>query len=100
MHDQAREVMETSPPSAYRFKTGDVVRVRQDVPGGNPRTPKYVRGCEGVVAAVHGSVPNPLDHRGVYPPLYTVVFQVRAVFPGRGDGQLHVDIHEEWLAPA
>lgn len=90
----------SSPSSGYRFRTGDQVRVRQAMPTGNPRTPKYVRGKEGVVAAIHGSISNPLDHRGLYPPLYTVVFQIREVFPGRGDGKLHVDVHEDWLEPA
>jgi hypothetical protein len=93
-------VTETPTPAGYRFRAGDVVRVRQDVPTGGPRTPKYVRGKRGVIAAIHGSLPNPLDHRGLYPPLYTVVFQIREVFPERGDGQLHVDVHEDWLEPA
>lgn len=94
---QAASVTETS---GYRFRTGDTVRVRRDLAAGNPRTPRYVRGKAGVVAALHGSIPNPLDHRGLYPPLYTIVFQVRDVFPGRGDGTLHVDVHEDWLEPA
>lgn len=84
----------------HRFKTGDVVRVRQEMPTGNPRTPRYVRGKAGVVAAVHGTMANPLDHRGVYPPLYTIVFPIADVFPGRGHGTLHVDVHEDWLEPA
>lgn len=91
---------ETPAREGFRFQPGDVVRVRGDVLTGGPRTPKYVRGRQGVVADIHGSIANPLDHRGLYPPLYTVVFQIRDVFPGRGDGQLHVDVHEEWLEPA
>jgi hypothetical protein len=89
-----------SEASSARFKTGDGVRVREGVAGGNPRTPPYVRGKDGVVVAVHGSIPNPLEHRGVYPPLYTVAFRIRTLFAGRGDGTLHVDIHEDWLEPA
>ncbi|MGH7308354.1 MAG: SH3-like domain-containing protein [Candidatus Rokuibacteriota bacterium] len=88
---------EAAPP---RFSAGDAVRVRQEVAAGNPRTPRYARGKVGVVAAVHGSMANPLDHRGVYPPLYTIVFPISAVFPGRGVGTLHVDVHEDWLEPA
>lgn len=91
---------EAAPPAPHRFKTGDAVRVRQEVLAGNPRTPRYARGKVGVVAVVHGCMPNPLDHRGIYPPLYTIVFPIGEVFPGRGDGKLHVDVHEDWLEPA
>jgi nitrile hydratase len=80
-----------------RFKVGDAVVVRQEVAGGNPRTPRYVRGQRGVVTAVHGVMDNPLDHRGRYPPLYTVTFDVKDVFGGPGQGTLCVDVHEEWL---
>ena len=86
--------------SSHRFKVGDTVRVRQDQPGGNPRTPGYVRGKMGVVVTVHGVIDNPLDHRGHYPPLYTVMFEVNKVFEGPGDGKLCLDVHEEWLDPA
>jgi len=82
---------------SYRFKVGDRVRVRREVPGGNPRTPGYVRGKAGVVTEIHGVMDNPLDHRGRYPPLYTITFPVKDVFPGPGDGTLCVDVHEEWL---
>ena len=34
-----------------RFGVGDLVQVRHDVPGGNPRTPRYLRGWTGVVVA-------------------------------------------------
>lgn len=89
-----------APAAGPRFRSGEVVRVRHEVAGGNPRTPRYVRGLEGVVTAVHGSISNPLDHRGLYPPLYTIRFRVSQVFAGRGEGVLHVDIHEDWLEPA
>lgn len=83
-----------------RFKTGDRVRVRLQASHGNPRTPPYARGKAGIVTAVHGCMPNPLDHRGVYPPLYTIAFPITEVFPGRGEGTLHADVHEDWLEPA
>jgi hypothetical protein len=86
--------------SGHRFAIGAAVRVKTDVPGGNPRTPPYARGRRGVVVAAHGTMANPLDHREPYPPLYTVAFDVREAFPGGGDGKLYVDIHEEWLEPA
>lgn len=83
-----------------RFKVGDRVRVRQESAGGNPRTPAYVRGKVGTVVALHGQIENPLDHRGVYPPLYTLEFEVRDLFGGSGRDRVTADIHEEWLEPA
>jgi len=50
--------------------------------------------------AVHGVTENPLDHRGLYPPLYTVMFELKEVFGRPGNETLCVDIHEEWLEPA
>jgi len=83
-----------------RFRIGDRVLVKSDVPGGNPRTPRYVRGKRGHVARIHGVMDNPLDHRGRYPPLYTVTFAVSEVFGGTADGTLYVDVHEDWLEEA
>lgn len=78
-----------------RFGVGDRVRVLAAVPGGNPRTPRYLRGRTGTVVRTHGVVQNPLDHRDAYPPLYTVVFPL----PG-GRDEVLADLHEEWLEPA
>lgn len=80
-----------------RFQVGDRVQVKQENPAGNPRTPKYVRGKKGVVTVLHGSMVNPLDHRGVYPPLCSVLFTVHDVFGGTSGDTLSVDLHEEWL---
>lgn len=82
-------------PDPQRFDVGDRVRVQEEVPDGNPRTPPYLRGRTGTVVRCHGRVENPLDHRGVYPPLYSIVFTVPAG-PGPDDEVL-ADIHEEWL---
>ena len=81
----------------YKFHVGDQVRIKQENPTGNPRTPKYVRGKQGVIAAVHGVIPNPHDHRGLYSPLYTVLFDVNEIFGGSSHDKLRVDVHEEWL---
>jgi hypothetical protein len=43
---------------------------------------------------------NPLDHRGVYPPLCSVLFSVHEVFGGASQDTLSVDVHEDWLSPA
>jgi len=89
-----------TPEAMHRFHVGDRVRVKRANPAGNPRTPAYVRGKSGIVTALHGSIDNPLDHRGVYPPLCSVLFPVREVFGGASPDTLSVDLHEDWLAPA
>lgn len=76
------------------YRPTDRVTVLDDVAGGNPRTPRYLRGRTGQVLRAHGQVVNPLDHRDVYPPLYTVVFPLDS-----GD-EVAADLHEEWLRPA
>ena len=84
----------------HRFGVGDRVRVRPANVAGNPRTPAYIRGKTGAVVRLHGRVPNPTDHRGLYPPLCTIEFDVADVF-GRSDNEtLCVDIHEDWLEAA
>ena len=82
----------------HRFQVGDRVRVEPANPAGNPRTPAYIRGKSGVVIALHGCIVNPLDHRDVYPPLCSVLFQVGEVFGGASRDTLSVDVHEDWLA--
>jgi len=89
-----------APEAMHHFHVGDRVRVKHANPSGNPRTPAYVRGKRGIVTALHGSIDNPLDHRGVYPPLCSVLFPVREVFGGASQDTLSVDLHEDWLAPA
>ena len=81
------------------FKVGDPVAVKQENPNGNPRTPKYIRGKAGVVVEVHGVISNLNDHRGLYPPLYTVAFNVKEVFGGASLDKIRMDLHEDWLEP-
>jgi nitrile hydratase subunit beta len=85
--------------ATHRFQVGDRVRVKRENPAGNPRTPAYVRGKSGIVTALHGTIINPLDHSGVYPPLCSVLFPVREVFGSASQDTLSVDLHEDWLAP-
>ncbi|HEY3302628.1 MAG TPA: SH3-like domain-containing protein [Candidatus Binatia bacterium] len=89
--------METTQGS---FKVGDKVAVKTENPSGNPRTPKYIRGKKGVITDAHGVINNLRDHRGLYPPLYTVVFDVKEVFGGTSADKLRVDLHEDWLERA
>ena len=86
--------------SPGRFNVGDRVRVLSDNPAGNPRTPVYIRGQTGVVAALQGITINPLDHRDLYPPLYSVVFEVAQLYGTPSRDRLSVDLHEDWLEPA
>jgi hypothetical protein len=83
-----------------QFAVGSRVRVKPENRDGNPRTPAYIRGKTGVVTEIHGTIVNPLDHRGIYPPLYSVVFPVGEVFGGASRDRLSVDVHEEWLEAA
>lgn len=83
-----------------RFAVGDRVRVREECPEGNPRTPAYARGRVGTVIAFHGRIDNPLDHRDVYPPLYSVEFAIGDLGGAEPAATVVADIHDEWLEPA
>ena len=85
--------------AALEFRIGDRVRVKTANPDGNPRTPAYIRGKTGIVTAVHGRIDNPVDHRGIYPALYTVEFELRDVFGTNSSDRIAADVHEDWLDP-
>jgi hypothetical protein len=87
-------IVETRGTALGRFRPGDTVRVLEDVRGGNPRTPRYLRGWMGIIVRCHGRIPNPLDHRGIYPPLFSVRFRLHHL-----RSEVVADLHEEWLAP-
>jgi nitrile hydratase subunit beta len=89
-----------TPEAMHHFRVGDRVQVKPANPAGNPRTPAYVRGKSGIVTVLHGSIVNPLDHSGAYPPLCSVLFSVREVFGGASQDTLSVDLHEDWLESA
>jgi hypothetical protein len=78
--------------SNWRSRAGEVGGA-----GGQPAQPVYIRGKTGVVIGIHGRIDNPVDHRGIYPPLYTVEFEVREVFGTASADRLAVDIHDDWL---
>jgi hypothetical protein len=80
-----------------RFGVGDRVRVADQVWGGNPRTPRYLRGHVGTVIATHGVIDNPLDHHLPYPPLYTVEFSIEELSGVACPDRVTADLHEEWL---
>ncbi len=43
-----------TPAVAAQFELGQRLRVKRDTPAGHTRVPRYVRGCVGTVARVHG----------------------------------------------
>jgi nitrile hydratase subunit beta len=97
------------------FSPGDRVRVKflwpekhpqpSGVPSAHIRTPHYLRGREGTVAAVLGSFANPEDLAFARPApkrvLYHVLFDQAPVW-NEGDPRdsLLVEIFEHWLEPA
>lgn len=91
-----------------RFRVGDRVRVREDWPERRGpvhiRTPHYVRGREGEIAACLGTFPNPEDlafDRPAAPlALYHVRFRPGALWPAPVNGEgILVEIFEPWLTP-
>ena len=93
-------------PSA-RFARGDAVRVRDDWPEARGpahiRTPHYLRGRTGTVAAVLGAYPDPSDLAFARPAarvvLYHVTFARSAAFPAPPADDLLVELYETWLTP-
>ena len=83
----------------HRFKEGERVRVRMSSTGANPRTPTYLFGKTGVIAELHGATYAPHDHRGIYPYLYTVAFDVSEISGKASKDKILVDLTEEWLEP-
>ncbi len=90
-----------------RFREGDRVRVRADDRAGHVRTPAYIRGKSGWVAAAHGEFRNPEslaygDEGLPKQPLYLVGFRQTDVwprYPGPPTDTLYVDVYEHWLSP-
>jgi len=94
--------------SAPRFPAGARVRVADRPAIGHCRTPFYLRGHTGVIAAVQGTFRDPTllaYHKPGLPaePLYKVRFHQRELwpdYPGPAEDQLEADIYEGWLEPS
>lgn len=88
-----------------RFKPGDPVRVRMNHTTGHCRTPHFVQGKTGTIAAIHGRFPNPENRayggNGLpYPTLYQVRFKqihLWETYTGPETDTLHIDLFEHWL---
>lgn len=91
---------------AASFRVGDRVKVRYEFRPGHIRTPRYIRGKEGVIAGFHGEFRNPeqLAYGGDGLPeraLYFVKFDFDHVFGGPPTKDtIAIDIYEHWLEPA
>ncbi len=93
---------------AAKFKPGDKVRVRIGSPPRHFRTPQYIQGKTGSVAAVHRAFRNPesLAYGGDGLPkqfLYLVRFdqtQVWEQYAASLQDTLFIDIYEHWLESA
>ena len=91
-----------------RYQPGDRVTVRVDAPAHHFRTPAYIQGQTGRVAALCGVFPNPesLAHGGSgqpAQPLYRIEFAQSQVWPdyrGSAADKILVDIYQHWLEPA
>ena len=91
-----------------KFKPGVTVRIRVGYPPHHFRTPAYIQGKTGVVAAVHGAFRNPetLAHDGdglPKQPLYLVGFHQQDVWEDYNAAPrdtLFIDIYEQWLESA
>jgi len=88
------------PKKGMKFKIGDSVVVRPNDAKGSERIPKYIQGRVGRVIQCYGRVQNPLDHRGVYSPLYSIEFKVSELFDNKSKELLTADVHEDSLEAA
>ena len=91
-----------------RYASGAGVRIRTGAPAHHFRTPAYIQGHSGVVAALCGVYPNPesLAHGGdgrPQQPLYRIRLRQTDLWPdyaGNPDDTLLVDVYQHWLEPA
>ncbi|QOT78717.1 nitrile hydratase subunit beta [Cupriavidus basilensis] len=92
-------------PGAARFQVGDRVRTRQMHPAGHTRLPRYCRGRQGEIAALHGAHVFPdasAAGAGDQPQwLYTVRFAATELWgPDTTAASVCVDCWESYLDPA
>lgn len=95
---------------APRYGVGARVRVLGELRPGHIRTPTWLFGKPGVIAALVDEFPDPerlaYGEDGLPPvPLYHVAFNPAEVWGGRapresGNSKILVEIYEHWLEPA
>lgn len=90
----------------FRYQVGERVHIKLDFPQRHVRTPAYIRGKTGVIAAQQGFFRNPeqlaYGQDGLPKvPLYSVSFRLSDVSgKARKGDRLSMDIFEHWLEPA
>src|ERR671915_347569 len=97
----------TAFPVKPRFRRGEAGRVHGPPAVGHCRTPWYLRGKAGVIAAVQGVFRDPerlAYHKPGLPAqvLYTVRFRQGDLwdrYPGLASDRLDADLYEHWLEP-
>ena len=88
-----------------QFAVGEAVRARRLNPDGHTRLPRYVRGCVGEIAALHGAQTFPdANAAGLGPqpqPLYQVRFEARELWGdrARANDAVYLDLWEAYLEP-
>jgi len=95
------------PRSAARFRVGDQVRTRTEVPQHHTRLPGYTRGKRGLIERLHGAHVFPdaqAQGLGEQPQwLYTVVFDAKELWGENAPAErsvVSVDAWESYLEPA
>jgi nitrile hydratase len=90
--------------TAPQFAAGDKIRTRNMNPEGHTRLPRYLRGCPGTIAIVHGChvLPDSSAHRRGDDPhwLYAVRFSASDVFGAPGRDEIVADLWETYLEAA
>jgi nitrile hydratase len=90
--------------TAPLFAAGDKIRTRNMNPEGHTRLPRYLRGCPGTIAIVHGChvLPDSSAHRRGDDPhwLYAVRFSASDVFGVPGRDEIVADLWEPYQEAA
>jgi nitrile hydratase len=98
----------STPTEPILYANGAAVRIRTGSPAHHFRTPAYIQGHTGTVAALCGVYPNPesLAHGGdglPRQPLYRIELRQTDLWPdysGNPADTLQVDVYQHWLEPA
>lgn len=90
-------------PAPQKFHNGDKVRARNIHPQGHTRLPRYLRGHQGEIAAVHGAHVFPDSNAGGLGEdprwLYTVRFKAADIWGKASRDIIHADLWEPYLEP-
>jgi nitrile hydratase beta subunit len=88
-----------------KYAVGDVVRVKDMSPLGHTRVPRYVRGKEGVIEALHGNfiLPDLRVENGtkLYQPVYRLCFKAQDLWgeDASPKDKLYIEMWEDYLEP-